>query len=290
MKELLVLSGKGGAGKTSITACFAQLARNAVFVDCDVDASNLPMLLTPSDTHTEEFRAGQIPVVDPGKCSGCGACAALCRFHAVTVENGSARVADSCEGCGVCSDHCPEGAITLSDRVCGELCVSETGYGMLYHAALRPGAENSGKLIASLRKLAREKAEKAGADWIISDGPPGIGCPVISAATGVDHAVVVTEPSVSGIHDMQRLASLLKQFEIPFALLINKWDINPGKTEETERWCERNHIPVLGRIPFDETFSRALQQRKTILDCPGSPSDSILRQCWERLQKYIAME
>lgn len=291
MKEILILSGKGGAGKTSITACFARLADHPVLVDCDVDASNLPMLLSPSDTVKEEFYAGVRPVADPAKCTLCGLCRTKCRFDAVVISSGAPVpvFADSCEGCGLCAHCCPATAISLAPRLCGHAMRSRTPYGELFHAELLPGGENSGKLIAELRRRARAAAEAAGASLIISDGPPGIGCPVISAATGVDHAVIVTEPTVSGIHDMERLAVMLRQFEIPFSLIINKAGINLEKCRQLEEWAAERQIKVLGKIPFDRLFPRALSRLECVLDHPESPIPELIKNIWQKVQEECSL-
>lgn len=289
MKELLVVSGKGGSGKTSLCACFARLAGGRrILVDCDVDASDLPLLLRVSGTRRRPFYAGVLPRIDPGRCTGCGECAGRCRFRAAAVENGRARILPgACEGCGVCADHCPAGAILLEPRLCGTQMRSETPCGPLHHAALDPGAENSGKLVAELRKTAREEAAAAGADWIICDGPPGIGCPVISSATGADFAAVVTEPTVSGLHDLRRLAALLASFELPFAVIVNKADLNPGLSGEIAAWCGRNGIPVAGELPFDPVFPEAVRAGKTVLDMGPTPAAERIRAVWARLAQQI---
>ena len=284
MKEILIVSGKGGAGKTSLAACFAQLAHHAVLVDCDVDASDLPLLLHPEVTEQHEFFSGVIPVIDSARCTRCGICGALCRFEAISCEHGVAELSSgSCEGCGVCADHCPAQAITLTARRCGEWMRSGTACGTMFHAALLPGAENSGKLIAEIRAAARREAESQNCDWLLSDGPPGIGCPVISAVTGVDFAVIVTEPTVSGIHDMKRLAALLRQFETPFALLVNKSDLNLAAAAELKQFCAANRIPMPGEIPFDPLFPAALRDGKTVLDYPESSSAHIVAAIWSKL-------
>lgn len=284
MRELLILSGKGGTGKTSLTACFALLAPSPVLMDCDVDASNLPLVFSHRVLEEREFFAGSFPAIDMEKCSSCLLCSQLCRWGAIHPP----QIEENCEGCGVCMDNCPEKAITMKKRLCGKLMHSETPYGALFHAHLLPGRENSGKLIAELRRMAKEYGKKQQCQWLISDGPPGIGCPVISAATGTDYAVIVTEPTLSGIHDMRRLATLLRQFEIPFSLIINKADIHKGHSMELEKWAEENRIPLLGKIPFDPLFSEALREGKSILEfAPDSSLAENIRSLWEKIESSL---
>lgn len=283
MKEILILSGKGGAGKTSICACFAKLAENSILTDCDVDASNLPLVLNPQASNKQKFFAGLLPKVDNSQCIGCGRCQKLCRFEAIKMLDNKAVILDGCEGCGVCADNCPTSAIELEPRHCGYWMRSQTPYGPMFHAELLAGAENSGKLIAELRNAAKQEATESRCQYLISDGPPGIGCPVISASTGVDYAVIVTEPTVSGIHDMQRLAKLLYQFGIKMFAIINKCDLNKDESNKTIAWCNEHNIQVLGSIPFDAQFSQAIKDGKTVLDYPESKVAEIVTDIWKKL-------
>lgn len=288
MKEILMLSGKGGAGKTSITACFAQLSQQGILVDCDVDASDLHLLLQPETTETHEFFAGFLPEINDAICSHCRQCYDVCRFHAIDFVGDQPKViADSCEGCGICADHCPTQAIHLESRLCGQWMRSETTHGPMYHAALFPGAENSGKLVAEIRRATKKEAETGHYDLILSDGPPGIGCPVISASSGVDYAVIVTEPTITGLHDMKRLAQVLAQFEIPFGLIINKADVNWQLTADLKNWCQAHHVDLLGEIPFDPQFSHQLRAGKTILEAPHSGSADLIKTIWKKLISTI---
>lgn len=288
MKEILIVSGKGGSGKTSLAACFAQLAGNCVLADCDVDAADLALLLHPETTQSQEFFAGVLPEIDPTRCNHCGACVANCRFHAISRSRGVLEViSGSCEGCGVCAGSCPAGCIELKTRLCGHKMRSQTRYGIMFHAELLPGAENSGKLVAELRRAAKAEAEASARQWLIDDGPPGIGCPVISASTGVDYAVIVTEPTVSGIHDMRRLAALLEQFEIPFALVVNKADLNVSATAELKRFCDEQKIPLLGEIPFDPAFPEMLCEGKTVLERPDSHAAQMIKKIWNNLKSTL---
>lgn len=287
MKEILILSGKGGAGKTSLSACFCQLAKSAAFIDCDVDASNLPMLLDPTELERQDFYAGVIPEIDPARCTGCGICEKLCTFEALHCTASGVKLSDGCEGCGVCFDRCPAQAIKLVPRHCGWWMRSATAYGTLFSAELKPGAENSGKLIAELRQQARNYAETSNCEYLLSDGPPGIGCPVISAASGVDYAVIVTEPTVSGIHDMERLLKVLKQFEIPFAMVINKYDLSSSQTAGVEAFCHKHQIPLLGKLPFDKVFPRSLVELKTVLAYPETAAAKEIVKIWNNLVNIL---
>jgi len=240
IEELVVISGKGGTGKTSLTASFAVLAGNAVLADCDVDAADLHLLLAPRVKERHEFRSGNEAAIRMEECAGCGICREDCRFDAIFTKrsaNGRPIFAVdplSCEGCGVCVRFCPVGAIDFPERVCGEWMVSETRCGPMVHARLGLAAENSGKLVAVVRREAQRLAEETGSGLIITDGPPGIGCPVISSLTGATRALVVTEPTVSGGHDLERVLVLTGHFSIPAAVCVNKWDINPEMTERIE--------------------------------------------------------
>jgi len=268
MKELVVISGKGGTGKTSLTAAFASLASRygkAVFADCDVDAADLHLVLAPKIRARHEFISGHVARIDAVRCVAegdspdCRRCAELCRFDAIgySPESGMTIDEGSCEGCGACVRFCPAQAIEFPDRRCGEWYVSETRFGTLVHAALDTRAENSGKLVTTVRKEAKRIAGELGAEWIIVDGSPGTGCPVIASITGADAVLVVTEPTLSGQHDLERVASLARHFDIPFYVCVNKADINTAQSEATSLWCERNSVPFLGMIPYDRDVTRA---------------------------------
>lgn len=284
MKELLVVSGKGGTGKTSLSACFAQLSSNAVFCDCDVDASNLHLLLSPEILEEHDFYAGWAPSLEESKCISCKRCQEVCHFNAIAWKDGKPEwIRGVCEGCGVCSDHCPESAIMLTSRHCGRKYFSGTQYGPMFHAELFPGEENSGKLIAELRKEARQKAENFHAKYVISDGPPGIGCPVISSMSGTDLVLAVTEPTPSGIHDLKRLVHLAYQFEIPVRVIINKWDLNTNISEEIASFCRERNIPEIGRIPYDPLFGKLLKEGKTVLSMPDSLPAVKIKEIWKKI-------
>jgi MinD superfamily P-loop ATPase len=264
MKQLTILSGKGGTGKTTVTASFAALARNAVVADCDVDAPDLHILLHPKVVTAQEFKGSKLAVIDETKCVKCGLCREKCKFNAIT-ENLQID-AISCEGCGVCLLVCPANAIMLAERVSGHAYISETKYGFMAHALLNPGESNSGKLVTLVRQNAKILAEKQHADLVIIDGSPGIGCPVIASVTGVDAGLVVTEPTMSGIHDLERVLRLLKHFDVRPFVCINMHDINDENTKRIVDFCGKNGIEVIGKIPFDPVVTEAMVNEKPIAE------------------------
>jgi|CZCA01.1.fsa_nt_gi MinD superfamily P-loop ATPase len=259
MKELLVISGKGGTGKTSVVASFAALADSKVLADCDVDAADLHLLLSPEELESHEFIASRLATLDKEKCIGCGRCSEVCRFDAIAMADGYPVIDPiSCEGCNVCSFICPEGAITMVDAISGHWYVSNTRFGPMVHAKLKAAEENSGKLVSQVRRKAREIAESQGLECIITDGPPGVGCPVISSISGVDLALIVTEPTVAGVHDMERVLDLTRHFDVNAAVCINKCDLDEANTERIEDYCCAEEIEVVGKIPFDEEMVKAV--------------------------------
>jgi MinD superfamily P-loop ATPase len=295
MREIVVVSGKGGTGKTSLTACFAVMVGRSVIADCDVDAADLHLLLAPRAQERHEFRSGHTAVVRDGDCTGCGACADVCRFGAVVSRcgtDGRPRLAVDpavCEGCGACVRACPAQAIEFPERLCGEWMVAETRCGTLVHAQLGVAAENSGRLVSLVRREARRRAERSGAELLLVDGPPGIGCPVIASVTGADLAVVVTEPTVSGQHDLQRVLALASHFQIPAAVCVNKWDINRKASEQIEQTSRALGGRVVGRIGYDAAVVRAQQEGRTAIEA-DTPSSREIAAVWDRVLQLAGEE
>lgn len=284
MRELVVISGKGGTGKTSITGCFAALAKNAVLADCDVDAADLHMLLAPEVLETHLFISGNLAVIRSGDCTGCGICAEKCRFDAIFPEGDVYRVDPyGCEGCGVCVEVCPVNAVDFPGNHCGEWYSSSTRFGPMVHARLGIAQENSGKLVSTVRREAAALAEEQGRELVIIDGPPGIGCPVIASITGASMVVIVTEPTLSGRHDMLRVMDLAEHFSIPAGVIVNKWDINGEITAGIEEEAGRRGVASLGRIPYDSAFTEAQIKGRTLLEeTRGLPAENI-KTIWEKV-------
>ena len=289
MKQIVVISGKGGTGKTVMSACFASLARNAVLADVDVDASNLHLLLRPEIQERHVFQSGRKARIDAEKCTGCGLCLPPCRFDAL-FEDREGKVAVeplSCEGCGLCFHICPEQAVEMETQVAGEWYVSKTKYGPLVHARLGIAEENSGKLVTEVRKQAREIAESEKRDLVIMDGAPGIGCPVIASLTGTDLALIVTEPTPSGRHDMERIVGLARHFKIRVACCINKFDLNLENSEQIQRWCGEQSIPLTGMIAFDAAFPESVVRGVPYVEYTSNSSAEDIRRMWSSLLELI---
>ncbi|MDG6222252.1 MAG: 4Fe-4S binding protein [Candidatus Bathyarchaeota archaeon] len=284
-REITILSGKGGTGKTSVTASLAVLAKNAVITDCDVDAPDLHMLLNPAVLETQEFKASRVAVIDSDTCVQCRKCEEHCRFGAITQQGIDPIL---CEGCGVCVYVCPLAAIKLEKRVSGQAFISKTEYGLMSHALLNPGEENSGKLVSLVRKNAKKVAEKENCDLIINDGPPGIGCPVIASVGGVDLGIIVVEPTLSGIHDMIRALELLNHFKISAQVCINKYDLNEQNTLNIILFCEKNKVDVVGKIPFDSIFTEAMVAGKPVIEhAPDSKVSNAIKKIWRNITQSI---
>jgi MinD superfamily P-loop ATPase len=282
MKQIVVISGKGGTGKTVITGAFAALAKNHVMADCDVDAADLHLLLQPKIKFRQDFRSGLSAVIDKKICQQCAKCIAACRFNAISDSFVIDHV--SCEGCGFCSYICPVGAIKMEENLAGEWFISQTRFGSMVHAKLGIAEENSGKLVSLVRKQAKELALKINCDWVIIDGAPGIGCPVIASLSGIDCAVVVTEPTLSGLHDALRVIEVTKHFNVPSRLVINKYDLNPDMSEKIEDHCAKNGISLIGKVRFDKTVVEAMVEGKTIMEYKDTPVKDEIRGIWEKLQ------
>ena len=264
MREIVIISGKGGTGKTSLTAAFAALAENSVLCDADVDAADLHLLMQPDIQQLTDFMGGSIALINPDICNSCGTCRDLCRFDAISEQFQVDTI--RCEGCGVCVDFCPVTAIEFPVQRCGEWYLSNTRFGPMVHARLGIAEENSGKLVSLVRKEARQLAEKRGANLIITDGPPGIGCPVIASIGGATALVIVVEPTVSGLHDMERVIDLAAHFKIPGMVCVNKFDLNIEMTKAIEELAIRRNIAMLGRVPFDPAFTLAMVEGKTLFE------------------------
>ncbi|HHX42712.1 MAG TPA: P-loop NTPase [Chloroflexi bacterium] len=284
MRQVVVLSGKGGTGKTTVAAALAHLASRdggAVLVDADVDAPNLGILLQPQIEATIPFTGGSRARVIAERCVGCGRCFDVCRFDAVTWRDGVYRIQTlSCEGCAACYYQCPEEAIAMDPCQAGEWYRSSTRFGPLFHAQLFPGQENSGKLVSTVRQQAIIAAAAAEAPWVIIDGAPGIGCPVIAAATGADLAVLVTEPTMSGLHDLQRVADLMQHLRVPPIVCLNKADLSTELADRIIAYCRQEAIPTAAHIPYDGHVQQAMQTAKAITELPDTPANHAMRVLW----------
>lgn len=286
---IAIASGKGGTGKTMVSAAFAHLAGDAVLCDLDVDAPDLHLLLAPERQAAADFRAGHLAVIDTQRCNGCGLCAELCRFDAIRAD-GAAHAVDplACEGCKTCVVLCPAGAIDFPERRCGRRYRSRTRFGPLIHAQLFPGAENSGLLVSLLRKEARGLAAETRRDIIPSDGAPGIGCPVISSLTGTDLAVIVTEPTPSGRHDLERIADLCARFGIPAAVVLNKADIGGEAADTVRETCRERGLPIVGEIPYDKTVTDAMIAGRAVTETGAERVAMPLRAAWTAVLELTA--
>ncbi len=288
MKQLVILSGKGGTGKTTVAAALAHLASqeaSIVLADADVDAANLELVLSPQVQEEGEFIGGGVAVIDAELCIACGICYDVCRFEAILPGDEIYAVDElGCEGCGACVYACPVEAIEMQEQLDGKWFRSQARYGPLFHAHLFAARENSGKLVTLIKNEARDLAMERGADYLLVDGPPGIGCPVIAAISGMDLTLLVTEPTVSGAHDLERIVGVAQHFGVPAAVCINKHDLNPGKTEEIATWCAAQGVPIVGRIPFDHEVTRAMVQGKPITEHSDGAVTEELRRIWAWLR------
>jgi MinD superfamily P-loop ATPase len=292
MKQLVILSGKGGTGKTSVAAALAHLASlemPIVLADADVDAANLELVLEPDKLEEHVFMGGQVAIIDPDLCQLCNRCYEVCRFEAIVPGEDTYRVDDlACEGCASCVYQCPEGAIHAEEQQAGLWFRSDTPFGPLFHAHLFAAQENSGKLVTLVKQQGRLLALDEGRELLIVDGPPGIGCPVISANAGADLALVVTEPTVSGVHDLGRILGTVNHFRVPALVLINKADLNPEHTAGIEAYCREQGIELVGRLPYDDAVTRAMVQGQAVTRYePGGAMAGALRQVWGRVRQHL---
>jgi len=285
VKEICVISGKGGTGKTTLTAAFASLAKNAVLADCDVDAADLHLILSPDFKEKKDFYGLELAVRDQDKCTDCGICRERCRFDAIDEEFNIH--AENCEGCAVCELVCPVDAITMKERLSGDAFISDTRFGPMVHAALYPGEEASGKLVAMVREMGRNMAEQRGKDLVLIDGPPGIGCPVIAAMSGVSMVLIVTEPTLSGMHDLERVLGVAKHFGIPAAVVVNKADINLDNTMKIKEFCAESGIKVLGELPYDDVATEAMIEEKTLVEYGDNILAEISRDIWKQVEVML---
>ena len=284
MKQIAVISGKGGTGKTVLTASFACLARKNVLVDCDVDASNLYILMHPDTQEDHEFSGSQVAVVVPDKCAECGTCETVCRFGAVT---GSVVDPMSCEGCGVCYHMCPSSAIVMEKKVDGRWFISKTKYGPFVHARLGAGRPNSGKLVSLIRKKAASLAMDGKYKSVVIDGPPGTGCPVIATLSGIDVALVVAEPTLSGLHDIGRVIRVASHFGVKSAVCVNKYDLNRQITVQIETYCRENDIPMLGRVSFSADVQESVNRCVPFVEFSKNGVSGEIESVWKRLKEYL---
>lgn len=291
MRELVVISGKGGTGKTSITASLSALACNCVVADCDVDAADLRLILEKKEIRRESFYGGNKAVIDQDKCISCAQCADICRFDAIEGASsaGEKYMVDQlrCEGCGVCAWFCPEHAIRMEPVLSGHWYTSTTAYGSLIHARLKPGEGNSGKLVSLVRREARKLAAEQKKELVIIDGPPGTGCPVIASITGASAVLIVTEPTVSGVHDVKRVAELVKHFGIPAFICINKWDINPDMTNRLIDISDQENIKFAGKVEYGNVFREAQSKRLPIVEYAKNGCAGQIRALWDFMRMEL---
>ena len=291
MKKLVILSGKGGTGKTTVAAALAHLSSqemSVVLADADVDAANLELVLDPTKREELEFMGGKLAVIDPGSCTACGICAEVCRFDAVVPGDEAYSIdALACEGCASCFYQCPEEAIRMEEQQAGLWFRSDTRFGPLYHAHLFAAQENSGKLVTLVKQQARLRGLDTGAALVVVDGPPGIGCPVISASAGMDLALHVVEPTVSGVHDLERIMGTTDHFGVPSLVAINKADLNPARAGEIAAFCAGRGVEVVGRIPYDDVVTEAMVQGQPVTDYTDGPVTEALQRMWSRVRDLL---
>jgi len=288
MIEIAILSGKGGTGKSSLSAALATLAAKIVAADCDVDAANLHLVLNPKDYREEVYVSGQKAVIDPDRCTNCGICLSYCRFEAISNKGGIHRIIETaCDGCQLCDRVCPENAIHMVSHDKSRWFAGDIANGKMIHARLAPGEDNSGKLVNIVRDQARETAFEIQSDIILIDGPPGIGCPVISSLTGVDKVLLVAEPSLSGVHDLKRIVELTQHFRVQTYVVINKYDLNDALSDAIVNWCRSVQIPVIGQLPFDRAVVDAMVNCESVTNwAPDSTISNAIKRIWNKLLQH----
>jgi MinD superfamily P-loop ATPase len=288
VKELVIISGKGGTGKTSLMAAFASLAEKKVLCDADVDAADLHLIMSPKVIRQTDFQSGNTAVIKNDLCTECDLCRSLCRWNAISDDYIVNPI--DCEGCGVCVYFCPENAIDFPENTCGQWFISDTRFGPMVHARLGIAEENSGKLVTLVRQEAKKLAEKKYLDLILTDGPPGVGCPVIASIGGASAVLIVTEPTVSGMHDMERVAQLAAHFNVPALVCVNKFDLNLGLTQAIEKYAAENRIDCIGRITFDPVFTRAMVEARNIFEFSnGSQVNREIQAVWRGIVKKLGL-
>jgi MinD superfamily P-loop ATPase len=285
MKELTIISGKGGSGKTSVTAAFAALAENKIIIDADVDAADMHLILPPTIEKESTFKGGSKAFINLDSCMYCGECLYRCQFDAISPQFVVDQIA--CEGCGVCAHFCPVEAIRFEQKICGKWFVSSTDYGPMVHARLGIAEENSGLLVSLLRQETRKIAKEKGHELIMIDGPPGIGCPVIASVTGSDAVLIVTEPTLSGVHDMERVNELSRFLRVPAMVCVNKYDINPDITEKIRAYAEKNQMKYVGSIPYDRDVTAAMVARKPLVVHSQGPAAQAVREVWSNVTSHL---
>ncbi len=288
MKQITIISGKGGTGKTCITAALASVAENAVVADCDVDAADLFLILKPHILFENKYLGGKTAVIDYSKCTNCGICKNLCRFDAINTIDDRITISEfSCDGCELCKRACPEYAISMIQSDSSRWFISDSRFGPMVYARLGIAEDNSGKLVTVVREEAKRIAKAKNSDFVIIDGPPGIGCPVIASITGVDITIIVTEPTQSGLHDLKRVVELANNFSIKPLIILNKFDLNKEMSEVIERYCKKNNIEIIAWIPFNRIFVDAMVNQQTIVEYNKfSELSNVIQSIWNKIQKY----
>jgi len=286
MQELIVISGKGGTGKTSLLAAFASLAENKVLCDADVDAADLHLIMNPQVLKRADFKSGHTANINKNKCTDCGLCLDLCTFGAISDDYKVNPI--DCEGCGVCVYFCPEKAIDFPENTCGEWFYSDTRFGPMVHAQLGIAEENTGKLVTLVRQESKRLADEKNLDLILTDGPPGVGCPVIASIGGANAVLIVAEPTLSGIHDMERVVQLANHFKVPAMVCVNKFDLNSDLTRDIENFARDEGLACLGRIPFDPIFIKAMVQGQTIFEYNSDAKAGVaVNKIWTTLSNIL---